>query len=735
MSELYWQDGRFDDALPLLEMLTRKEAERGTQVVRLTRLAQASLGAGLRDKARRAYRRALELDGKDLGALRGVLPLLVETGQFVDARQVSETLLCEHREALGPAELADLLATQGQAEMALSNVDAALVSLRQARELAPLHRLALAQLRRIEQLSAEDKLEVRQSLLRALLGMSGEPGTTDERIAVLTEIGDLYAAPLAKPQDAIASYREALALSPKAVTIQHKLLSLYTEQQLWSEAADLLQELAAAEPSEKRRARYKQTAGFITRDHLHEPRRALRLLWSSFDDDPTLLKSLESAETLAAQINDPKELLRALQRRIKVMGADNADTPKQRAERLRLWTEVARVCIQELGDLKTGMSAYEVTLNLEPTNIDRHRQMAAIYTSAGEDKLDKAIAEHHVVLKSNKGELSSYRALRELYGQTGQRERSLQVAAALQLLRQGEPEDAALVDELRSRPVTLARRPLTKELWRLLAHPEEDPRVASLLAVLWPALQRSHCRPWSEQPFERASRVEASAPQVYLKALRYAFEMTETPLPELFPRPQARELAEQAFLISIASDGKGPTTVCAELGPPLLDPSRPERETLYEVGRMAALLRPERAVRTVLSDEQELTQILEAALLLTQQEINQVTPPASAQTIELARNLRSALSPQQLEQLSRVGRTLLDSTVKPLALANSWLSASELTTVRVGLLLCGELETAALLLATDPPGLTLLSPKQRLLELLHFSVSEELASVRQFLGL
>ena len=25
MSELYWQDGRFDDALPLLEMLTRKE--------------------------------------------------------------------------------------------------------------------------------------------------------------------------------------------------------------------------------------------------------------------------------------------------------------------------------------------------------------------------------------------------------------------------------------------------------------------------------------------------------------------------------------------------------------------------------------------------------------------------------------------------------------------------------------------------------------------------------------
>ena len=131
---------------------------------------------------------------------------------------------------------------------------------------------------------------------------------------------------------ACPSEPRALPKSPQAVTILHKLLSVYTEQKLWPEAADLLQELAASESNEKRRARYKQTAGFITRDHLNEPRRALRLLWSSFDDDPSLLKSLESAETLAAQINDPKELLRAMQRRIKVMGPATNDTPKQRTD-------------------------------------------------------------------------------------------------------------------------------------------------------------------------------------------------------------------------------------------------------------------------------------------------------------------------------------------------------------------------------------------------------------------
>ena len=172
---------------------------------------------------------------------------------------------------------------------------------------------------------------------------------------------------------------------------------------------------------------------------------------------------------------------------------------------------------------------------------------------------------------------------------------------ALHLLRQAEPEDDKLVDELKSRPVTLARRPLTKELWRLLAHPEEDARLQSLLAVLWPALQKSHARPWTEQPFARDSRVEIGSSQVYLKALRYAFEMTEAPLPELFPG-RKRELAEQAFLIRSRVKAKEPRR-SAPSWDRCFDPSRPERETLYEVGRMAALLRPERALRTVLTDE------------------------------------------------------------------------------------------------------------------------------------
>ena len=88
-----------------------------------------------------------------------------------------------------------------------------------------------------------------------------------------------------------------------------------------------------------------------------------------------------------------------------------------------------------------------------------------------------------------------------------------------------------------------------------------------------------------------------------------------------------------------------------------------------------------------------------------------------------------------LEQVQRIGRALGESGLSGEAAANTWLGYSDLTAGRAGFVLCGDLETAALLLATDPPGVTPLTPKQRLVELIHFTVTEEYFTIRQHLGL
>ncbi len=742
--DLLLAEHRAKEALPILEMLARKEAERPLQVVRLCRLGQTALACGQVDKARRSYRRAVDLAPTDLPALRGLIPLLFESGQFVDAKHAAQTALTEHRDGMGGAEKTELLGILGACERALGHEEAALSALREALAIDPLHRGSLQTLRHIESLPPTEKLEHRQALLRSLMGAaaSGDVNVGGERMKVLTELGDLYAGPLGSPQEGIAYYKEALQLQPDSLAVLHKLLAVYSDNQLWVEAADILDTLVQGEKNERRRARFKQTAALIYRDKLQQLPRAIALFHGALDDDATLTPCLDAIEALAVELDDPRELIKAYQRKISSLGPKGSDTPKARAERMRLWTEISKLCIQRLGDLDTGTTAFEVTLDLDPQNLDRHRQLASIYASAGGDRLDKAIREHQLILARNKSELASYKALKELYARTAQREKSAAVAYALHLLRKADPDDERLVEELRSRPLQPAKRPISRELWRILSHPEEDPRLGALFQVVLQVVQAGHGKPWSALGFARRDRVEPSSNEFYAKALRYGIEMMDSQMPEVYPRPQLAELHEQPFRISVATDGDrgaAPPVVCLELGAPLLNPRRPEREVLYEIGRVAALLRPERAIRAVYPTAAPLALLIEAAVRLGAQDgasgrLGEAAPGKLGETIS---GLRRALSPAALAEVQKLGLALAQEGggLNAEAAATAWLGYSDLTAVRAGLVLCGDLETAALLLATDPPGVTPLTPKQRLVELIHFTVTEEFFTVRQHLGL
>jgi tetratricopeptide (TPR) repeat protein len=623
----------------------------------------------------------------------------------------------------------------------------------------------------MDSLAPTEKLLCRQALLRVLLGASGEFSTSSpgaarsgsspalrdvgqERAALYTEIGDLLAGPLGQPEDAITAYKDGLALQPGSLTILHKLLEVYGDNRMWAEAAGVLEELVEGEKKESRRARFKQTAALIYRDELRDLPRALKLFNSALDDDASLIRCLDAVEAIATELDEPKELLRAYQRKIKALGPDTGDTPKQRAERLRLWTALSRLCIQRLGDPQTGMAAFEVTVALEPENLDRQRQLAAIYSTlgstlgsgavkvaGGSDLRDKAIEQHQRILVRHKGELASYRALKDLYGQTGQRDKAQAVAAALQLLKQGDASDEELVRELRERPLRPATRPLSKELWRMLAHPEEDARLSALFALALKVTLPGQGRPRAELGLGSRNRVDLGSAQFAPKALRYAFEMLDTEVPEVYIREGGRadsEAGSEPFRLLLALEKGTPgasPALCAELSPALLDGKRPEREVMYEFGRLAALLRPERALRVIYPTAAQLGLIVDAALSVA-------GLGGGAQRVqETARGLKGALPQPAQEQLVRIARSLAEGTTPSASpsfgedTAALWLGGSDLTAVRAGFLLCGDLETAALLLATDPPGTSRLSPKQRLLELIHFSVTEECFTIRRHLGL
>ena len=276
----------------------------------------------------------------------------------------------------------------------------------------------------------------------------------------------------------------------------------------------------------------------------------------------------------------------------------------------------------------------------------------------------------------------------------------------------------------------------------MLAHPEEDTRLSTLFSLVLKVTLPGHGRPRAELGLGSRNRVDLSGSQFAPKALRYTFEVMDSEAPEVYARPDGgkadTEAGSEPFRLLVALEKGTPgasPALCAELSPALLDGKRPEREAMYEFGRLAALLRPERALRVVYPTAAQLGLIVDSAL-----SIAGVGTGGSARVQETARGLKGALPGPAQEQLVRIARSLAEGQAPSQSslgedAAALWLSGSDLTAARAGFLLSGDLETAALLLATDPPGTTRLSPKQRLLELIHFSVTEQCFTLRRHLGL
>jgi hypothetical protein len=188
------------------------------------------------------------------------------------------------------------------------------------------------------------------------------------------------------------------------------------------------------------------------------------------------------------------------------------------------------------------------------------------------------------------------------------------------------------------------------------------------------------------------------------------------------------------------------------LGAPLVGDKRAEREQVFELARRVANLRPERLVRYVLSSPAQLGHLIDAAIALGAEQ--EGGAPATGELGKTAQNFKRALSPATLEQVSALGRKLAalgdrgpksakrgaeeassrGETTRGETAAASWLQAADLTAIRAGFALTGDLETCARLVAAEPQPATALPATQRLLDLVWSSVTEDLFAVRKHLG-
>lgn len=718
---------RWEEALPICEMLVRTAPadDRLDRARREVELARVCAATGTLQKAVKHYRAAQAADPGKVEAALGLSSALHELAlqqsspeRWREAQQAHRELLARHQAAMADGQMVSLWYRVGAAARSLGENPKAEDAYKRALERDPLHVPSLEGLVTLASARGDWKTVVsaKRDLMEAAEGQA--------RVALLEEVGDLCREKLRDPVAALGAYLEAIELTPGSHVLLHKALELYTETKQWRRAVDMLAALAGTETeASRRRAKYHYAAAVIARDELHAVDLSIEQFQLALEDDPTNNKAFDAIDQILRERGDYKNLARAYRKMLKRLGEE---APVELL--LPLWTRLGEICLEELGDTESAIAAFEVACSLDPDTRERHEQLAELYLEVGDSRRPDAIEELQFLVQADPDRVELYRALSNLYREEGEFDKAFCLAQALVFLKAASPEEVELYQNVRPPKFVLSKRRLTEELWqKAILHGREDRHVNAIFASLIGEIATSAAQPPSAYHLASKDRVDVGhEPRPVARMVKYAANVLGVELdPQLYLLSEGVEAG-----IRVAN-----TIDRGKLAPALLVGAAhvermDERELAFELGKRMAYLRPDRyvsyAMTTLPTLESAFTAALAAAGL---RPAGEVAPEAA----RLADRLAKAVPQQVLLQVAAIARKM-NSDFRNGAIA-SWRTATDLTANRVGLILCNDLETAARRVAVETGGVSTLSAKDRLRDLLSYSVSEGYFAVRRHLGL
>jgi tetratricopeptide (TPR) repeat protein len=702
LDALYAQAGKEVERVAVLDLLVREPDEPRLVVERLLTLGRLALRLGLTEQASAAFARLLAQSPGHPEALRAQAAILVEQGQWTQAREPLTRLL-------GQGGLARTVRAEVEAHVALCALrlgdrETAVAHLTHALDLDPTHRPALLLKLELADGGAAARIEARRAFLAG--------ATPAERLRLWVEIGDLYLDELESPPEAVAAYVEAYRLAPEDRGVLRKCLHVFVEQKHWSQALETLDRLIALEQTPTVRARYRTTAAQICEEELDRRDEAIHRLQAAVADDAHAPRAAGKLAELLAEAGRHAELAELHLGVLAALGPASADG--KNTERLHRWSELVELYRDRLGKLDEAVVAAEVAVQLAPGDRARRRLLVELCERGGGAARPRAIACVGQLLDEDPGDKDAYRALGRLCQETGQIARARAAAAALTWLEGGLPEAAG-------RPHGIAR-PFDEDTWRLLAHPDLERALSALYTVVGRLLAAARAQPLRQLGVSPRDRVDLDATSGLGRVVRYVLDGLGVAPVEVYLRPA--QDAPVRLSAALTTSGVQPALL---LGRPLTSGGRSVGEQIFEIARHAAHLVGGGMIRWLTPRPESLVHYALAAVALSDSELVIDAQVASAQLV-----LRRALSSAELEQVTLLGQLLRARGHHGAPAVAAWLRAVILTASRAAYALAGDLGAAVRCLEAEPES-ELLPRREHLLDLVRASVSDELDMVRRHL--
>ncbi len=371
LDRIYRAAGRWE---PLISLYEQQLAHaRSARRVRALRLALAQLyleRAGSPERAAAQLRAALGgAPADNFPVLAALARALADAGKWPEHVEVlaGQAQLLDDEEDV----VATLYRIATVVETRLDDPVRALAAYQQVLARAPNHEHALNAILRLQRSQSrwEDLIETERQLLAA----TERP---EEAAAILYRIGQIAEEHLARPDEAIAAYKEALARLPSYRLARVGLEGLLRARGAFGELAELLEQQAVSAAAPSDRARLLTQAAMLIELHAADPAgldRPAELYREALGVSPRLPGALWGLARIRERAGDWTAVAAAFDALAGAAG--------QPASRARLLIRLARVVELRLGDPVRAAQLYEQAMSL-------HAGPAACF-----DRLRLALAE------------------------------------------------------------------------------------------------------------------------------------------------------------------------------------------------------------------------------------------------------------------------------------------------------------------------------------------------------
>lgn len=712
LAEILTDPADYQRLLPILELLLRKIGNEDPQkkVDINNKLAVVAASIDDDNRAEKHFRQALSIDESQTESLLGLGDLAFRRQDYSLALNCYDRLLMQDLEH---AQRALALKRVGDAHLQLGNNE-------QAK--AAYHDILVNDPQNSDVLAALDQAQSNLGDWRGVIRSKEQlthNAQGEQAYQLWLEIGDIYREHLHDPNQAESAYRQSLNYKENDRVVLHRLLDLCSENQRWSETVKICQKIAESESEAHIKAKYFGAAATILEHNLKDDIEAVRFYNLVLDVHPQELKAFSAIDSICTRNKDWALLERNYGKMLKRLG-DSAD----KKLRTMLWHNLGEILRSRRHDYEQAVAAFEAAQNLQgkdsPESREREKILGELYLRLGEPYQKKAIQKYEGLVRRDNKDYRVHHSLWRLYIQQAAYDKAFCMSCALHFLRKGAPETEEYYTRYTRKSIPRATMPLTPEHWqRVLIHPDQDLRVSTIFSVLAPIIikltAKSHSS-YSLKPKEKID-IDSQPNHPFYRLLKYVSGMLGSPRFDLY------FCQDKHMSLQVAHTLDCPSLL---IGSEILKKNRTEKELSFKLAKAMSQLRPDVYLRMLLPNQAQLQGVLLAAARIFQPKIP--LPPAEEKSItKLSSRIRKLLDPNQMNHLFRLFERF--AHVEKFNLG-SWWNAIDITTDRAAFILTNDLVVSANEIQQE--GLrSPLSPKERLRQLLLFSLSNDYFSLRE----